>query len=157
MNLLEYFVFGFSISIIFWNAYSLWKRFRPLTLEEKKILTSFNIALKHGAFVKVEYTSWYSKNAEYRVNILTNEIVVSDRLGALLDKIYCKFLDEKQKIFHTEYIEKIYSEVIETYPSTQQCIESPVPFRRNGVLKANGPPKTPRPGAHQSPMPSKKD
>ena len=150
MHLVQYFIGGFLITFIFLNCLSLFKKFRPLTLEEKKILTSFNRALQNDALASVEYTLWYSKKPQYRVIILNNEIFVSDRLGANLIKIYQKSCDEKRKSLNSKYIEKIYLEVMESYPETAPRIE-------NGSLKVSTMPTSPRPNAPQPPVSTKEN
>ena len=86
--------------------------FWPLTDEEKKILKSFKIALENGSEVKISPIRYGS---DWEVTILSNYILVSDRLGNILHKIYLKSMEEKRKLLHSTYVDKIYSEVIDSH------------------------------------------
>jgi len=142
-----YYIYMFMLATIVFATVcflcvTLWSRFRPLTSDEEKIFDSFNIALQNNGYVKVGYSVWASPKEEYIVSILEHTVLVSSRLGRLLNELYLKRSVEQRKTEHSKFAEAIYSKVIERYPN------APTRFQ-HGSFKGSATPLTSRPDAPQ--------
>lgn len=145
-----YFAASFTTFAICIVCYFLWPRFSPLTHDEQKIFDSFNIALQNDAQASVEYTTWDNKAGEYKVSILGAKIVVSHRLGRILEEIHSKHWDERLKAERSADAEAIYSAVMKKYPDATSRIE-------NGSFKGSTTPLSPRPPVPGYPASTQKD
>jgi hypothetical protein len=82
----------------------LWRNFRPLTEEEKKLFAIFLLALNEDPS-KCEVQDW--TNTEYRLYILDKNFIISERLGIILYRIKRKksaMLEKAERAKDIEYL-----------------------------------------------------